>query len=55
MDTELDRLRFPLVCLREPPPSREAEQQALGAFERELGRKAGREEERGERGPQGRN
>ena len=43
----LDRLRFLLAALREPPPSQESERQALAAFERVLGRRAGQREDRG--------
>ena len=49
--TLLDRLRFLLRGLREPAPAEEAERQALAAFEREMGRRAGRPEDRGRTGP----
>jgi hypothetical protein len=49
---DLERLRFLLRGLREPAPAEEAERQALAAFDRELGRKAQRPEERREPGPQ---
>ena len=45
--SDLDRLRFLLAGLREPAPAEEAERQALATFERELGGKAGRAEDRG--------
>ena len=49
--TLLDRLRFLLRGLREPAPSKEAERQALAAFGRELGQKAGRPEDSSPSGP----
>ena len=48
--TLFNRLRFLLRGLREPAPSEEAEQQAMEAFKRELGRRAGKLEDLSEPG-----
>jgi hypothetical protein len=54
MDTDLEQIKRLLAALREPPPSEEAERQALATFDRVLGRKAERPEDRGRPAPQDR-
>ena len=51
---DLEQLRFLLAGLREPAPAQETERQALAAFDRVLGKKAGRPENRSDPEPRDR-